>query len=197
MKKIIFATKNENKLIEIRQIIKAPGYNIISMKEAGIDADIVEDGVTFEENALKKACELSRISGEICLSDDSGLEIDYLDKKPGVYSARFLGEKTPYTIKNAEILDMLKEVAPEKRTARFVCVIACSMPDGTSFYTKGTIEGTIAYEAKGSNGFGYDPIFYVAEYGMTTAEMPVELKNSISHRGKALRLMEEKLAKIL
>lgn len=186
--KIIFATSNEGKMKEIRMILK--DYNIQSMKEAGIDIDIVEDGSTFEENAIIKAKTIMEMTGKVVLADDSGLEVDALDKAPGIYSARFLGKDTSYEIKNNYILDKLKEVPWEKRSARFVCVIACALPEGEIFTTKATIEGFIGYEIKGKNGFGYDPIFWVPEYECTSAELTPEIKNKISHRGKALEKMK-------
>lgn len=197
MTKIIFATKNKGKIKEINAIMSDMNVEVISMEEAGINVDVVEDGTTFQENAIKKAREIMEISGLITMADDSGLEIDYLDKAPGVYSARYMGEDTPYDIKNSKILDIMKDVPEEKRTARFVSVIATAIPEGKIITTKGTIEGIIGYEIKGENGFGYDPIFFVPEYGMTTAEMAPEQKNSISHRGKALRLMKDELKKEL
>ncbi len=197
MTKIIFATKNKGKIKEINAIMSDMNVEVISMEEAGINVDVVEDGTTFQENAIKKAREIMEISGLITMADDSGLEIDYLDKAPGVYSARYMGEDTPYDIKNSKILDIMKDVPEEKRTARFVSVIATAIPGGKIITTKGTIEGIIGHEIKGENGFGYDPIFFVPEYGMTTAEMAPEQKNSISHRGKALRLMKDELKKEL
>ena len=191
MNKIVFATGNEGKMKEIRMILDQPDYEIISMKDAGVDVDIEENGTTFEENALIKAKAVWKETGGIVLADDSGLEVDYMDKKPGVLSARFLGEDTSYDIKNQYIIDQLANASAEQRTARFVCVIACVMPDGSTFTTRGTIEGVIAHEISGKNGFGYDPIFYVPEYGCTTAELSPEQKNEISHRGKALREMKK------
>ena len=190
-RKIIFATSNEGKMKEVRSILEDLGAEVLSMKEAGICADVVEDGTTFEENAVIKAVEIQKICGEIVLADDSGLEVDYLNKEPGIYSARYMGEDTSYRIKNKSLIDRLEGVEDEKRTARFVCAIAAAFPDGTVEVTRGTIEGRIGYEEKGENGFGYDPIFYVPEYGCTTAELSPEQKNEISHRGKALRLMKE------
>lgn len=187
--KVIFATKNKGKMKEIEMILAGMPIELLTMEEAGIDIDVVEDGTTFEENAIKKAKEIMEVSNTIVLADDSGLEVDYLNKEPGVYSARYGGVDTPYDIKNRSIIEKLEGVEDEKRTARFVCVIAAAFPDGTIETTRGTIEGRIGYEQKGENGFGYDPIFYVPEYGMTTAEMPPELKNKISHRGKALVAM--------
>ena len=193
MKRKIFATGNENKMKEIREILGALPLEILSMKEAGVSADIVEDGKTFEENALIKARAICKLAGEMVLADDSGLEIDYLNKEPGIYSARYMGEDTSYHIKNKSLIDRLEGVPDEKRTARFVCAIAAVLPDGKELVVRGTVEGIIGYEEKGENGFGYDPIFYLPERGCTTAELPPEEKNSISHRGNALRLMKELL----
>ncbi len=193
MKKLIFATGNEGKMKEIRMILGDLDYEILSMKEAGIDVDIVEDGTTFEENAVIKATEISKIANCVVLADDSGLEVDAMDKMPGVYSARYLGEDTPYSVKNQTIIDNLAGLPDEDRTARFVCVIAAAFPDGRVITKRGTIEGIIGYEERGENGFGYDPIFYVPEYGKTTAELSPEEKNKISHRGKALEMIKKEL----
>ena len=191
-KRIIFATGNENKMKEIRMILKDLGLEILSMKEAGADVEIIEDGMSFEENAEIKARSVARVlTNDIVLADDSGLEIDYLDKAPGIYSARFAGEDTSYDIKNRIFLDRLEGVPDEERTARFVCAVAAVFPDGTVSVVRKTIEGRIAEEAAGDNGSGYDPIIYVPEYGCTTAEMKPEQKNELSHRGKALRAMRE------
>ena len=192
-KKIIFATGNQDKMREIREIYGDLGYEILSMKEAGIDVDIVEDGETFEENALIKAKAVAACCDAIVFADDSGLEIDYLNKEPGVYSARYMGEDTSYDIKNASLIQRLDGVAKEDRTARFVCAIAAVFPDGSHKVVRGTIEGYIGWEPAGTNGFGYDPIFYVDEYGCSTAELSPEEKNKISHRGNALRMMKEEL----
>lgn len=190
MKRIIFATGNKNKMKEINMILEDLGMEILSMKEAGVDMDIVEDGASFEENAEIKARAVARVlTNDIVLADDSGLEIDYLDKAPGIYSARFAGEDTSYDIKNSILLDRMEGVPDEERTARFVCAVAAVFPDGTVDVVRETIEGRVAYEPAGNNGFGYDPIFYVPEYGCTTAEMSPEQKNELSHRGKALRSM--------
>ena len=190
-RRIIFATGNKDKMKEIRQILADLGMEIISMKEAGVDIVIVEDGMSFEENAEVKARSVSRVlTNDIVLAEDSGLEIDYLDKAPGIYSARFAGEDTSYDIKNRIFLDRLEGVPDEERTARFVCAVAAVFPDGTSETVRETIEGRIAHEPAGENGFGYDPIFYVPEYECTTAEMSEEQKNELSHRGKALRSMK-------
>ncbi len=191
MEKLIFATGNEHKMQEIRMILADCGYEILSMKEAGIEADIVEDGKTFEENATIKAEAIRKMTNCLVLADDSGLEVNYLDKAPGIYSARFMGEDTSYKIKNQAIIDKLAGVPDEERTARFVCAIAAAFPDGTTVTRRGTIEGRIGYEERGENGFGYDPIFYLPEKGKTTAELSPEEKNSISHRGNALRLIKE------
>lgn len=195
-RKIIFATGNENKMKEIRMILADLGMPIVSMKEAGIDVDVVEDGTTFEENALIKATEIAKYTENcIVLADDSGLEIDYLNKEPGIYSARYAGVDTSYEIKNNLLLERLSGVPDEKRTARFVCAVAAAFPDGTTEVVRGTIEGIIGHEIIGENGFGYDPIFYLPEYGYTTAQLPPEKKNELSHRGNALRLMREIMEK--
>ena len=189
-KKIIFATGNENKMKEIRMILADLGMPILSMKEAGIDVDVDENGTTFEENALIKATEIAKMTENcIVLADDSGLEIDYLNGEPGIYSARYAGVDTSYDIKNNLLLERLSGVPEKERTARFVCAVAAAFPDGSTEVVRGTIEGMIGYEIKGENGFGYDPIFYLPEYGCTTAELSPEKKNELSHRGNALRAM--------
>ena len=190
-RKIIFATGNQDKMKEIRMILEDLGIPVSSMKEAGIDVDIVEDGTTFEENAMIKAEAIAKLTDAIVLADDSGLDIDYLNKEPGIYSARYAGTDTSYEIKNNLLLQRLEGVPDEKRTARFVCAIAAVFPDGSKETVRGTIEGRIGYEIAGEHGFGYDPIFYLPEYGCTTAELDPEKKNELSHRGKALRLMRE------
>lgn len=191
-KKIIFATGNENKMKEIRMILADLGMPILSMKEAGIAVDVEENGTTFEENALIKATEIAKLTENcIVLADDSGLEIDYLNKEPGIYSARYAGVDTSYDIKNQMLLDRLAGVPDEKRTARFVCAVAAAFPDGSTEVVRGTIEGIIGHEIAGENGFGYDPIFYLPEYGCTTAELSPEKKNELSHRGNALRAMRK------
>lgn len=193
--RIIFATGNEGKMKEIRMILADMGLPIQSMKQADIVLDIEENGRTFEENAVIKAKAVAQAAREkgisaIVLADDSGLEIDYLNKDPGIYSARYMGEDTSYHIKNANLIERLEGVADEQRTARFVCAIAAILPDGTQRITRGTIEGRIGYEEKGENGFGYDPIFYLPEYQCYSAELSPEEKNKISHRGKALEEMK-------
>ena len=192
-KKIIFATTNEGKMNEIRMIMADLNVELLSLKDLDIQTQIEENGTTFEENAIIKAKTISEITGEMVMADDSGLEVDYMDKAPGVYSARYLGENTPYSIKNQTILDNLKDAKNEERSARFVCAIAAAFPDGKVITSIATIEGLIATEERGTNGFGYDPLLYVPEYDMTTGEMTPELKNKISHRGKALEIMKEKL----
>lgn len=192
MKQIILATKNKNKLVEVKAVL-GNDYEVLSMEDIGIDVDVEENGTTFEENATIKAEAICKICGKPVMADDSGLEIDYLDKKPGVLSARFLGHDTSYDIKNAKILEMLEDVPEEKRTARFVCSIAVAFPDRDTVVVRDTIEGIIGYESAGENGFGYDPIFYVPELKKTTAQLSMEEKNKISHRGKALVKMANKL----
>lgn len=194
--KIIFATGNQGKMKEIRMVMEDLGMEILSMKEAGLDMEIEENGTTFEENALIKARAIAdRAEDAIVLADDSGLEVDYLNKEPGVHSSRYMGEDTSYDIKNQHIMDLLGGVDGEKRSARFVCTIAAVFPDGKEQVVRATIEGRIAKESKGSNGFGYDPIFFVPEFGCTTAELTLEQKNKISHRGKALEEMKEIIKK--
>ena len=191
--KIIFATTNEGIMKEIRMILADLGMEILSLKDLDINIDIEENGKTFEENAIIKAKAICELTGEMVLADDSGLEVDYMDKAPGVYSARYLGEDTPYSVKNQTIIDNLKDAKGEERSARFVCAIAAAFPDGRVLTTEATIEGYIGYEERGTNGFGYDPLLYVPEYDMTTGQMDSAMKNKISHRGKALELMKEKL----
>lgn len=188
---MIFATGNQGKIKEIKAILGDIGEEIISMKEAGIDIDIVEDGSSFEENAVIKAKAVMQLTGQLVLADDSGLEVDALGGEPGIYSARYLGEDTSYEIKNRNIIERLEGVEGEARSARFVCVIAAAFPNGDVVATRGTIEGVIAKEPAGENGFGYDPIVYVPEYKMTTGQMEPEAKNAISHRGKALCAMKK------
>ncbi len=196
-RRIIFATGNEGKMKEIRLILEDLGLEILSMKEAGIQTEIREDGSGFEENAVIKARAVMELSVSIVLADDSGLEVDYLNKEPGIYSARYLGEDTSYHVKNRSLIERLEGVPDEKRTARFVCAIAAALPDGRVLTTRRTMEGIIGYEERGEGGFGYDPIFYLPEYGCSTAELSMEKKNELSHRGKALRAMKEMLREAL
>lgn len=188
--KIIFATGNEGKMREVREILADLGMEILSMKEAGVSMNIVEDGITFEENARIKARAVQKATGALVLADDSGLAVDHLNGEPGVYSARYMGEDTSYVIKNKSIIDRLKGIEGSARSARFCCAIAAVFPDGSEAVTEGIIEGVIAESPKGEGGFGYDPIFYLPERGMTTAELSAEEKNAVSHRGNALRKMK-------
>lgn len=196
MSKIIFATGNSDKMAEIREIMDDLGYEVNSMKEEGIESDPEENGTTFEENALIKARAVHAICIErgieaIVLSDDSGLEIDCLNKEPGVMSARYLGRDTTYKEKNKNLIERTNATGDPDRTARFVCAVAAVFPDGTEKVVRGTIEGTVAQTPSGNNGFGYDPIFYVPEFGCTTADLTNEEKNKVSHRGNALRMMKK------
>ncbi len=196
--RIVFATGNQNKMREIREILGGDDLEILSMKEAGIEADIVEDGTTFSENAIIKAKAIGEIINRddtIVMADDSGLVIDALNGEPGVYSARYMGEDTSYRIKNANLIERLKDVPEGKRTARFVCAMAAYFPGGEVKCVEGKIEGRIGYEERGTNGFGYDPIFYLPDRDVSTAEIPPEEKNAISHRGNALRLMRQEVEK--
>ena len=193
-KRIIVATGNAGKMKEFKEVLGDLDADIVSMKEAGIEEDVEENGTTFEENALIKARAIAKKATDaIVLADDSGLEIDYLNKEPGIYSARYLGHDTPYDYKNKVILEKLKDVPKEQRSARFVCALAAVFQNGKEVVKRATIEGEIGYEIAGENGFGYDPIFFVPEYGVTTAELTMEQKNAISHRGKALRMIKEEL----
>lgn len=193
--KIIFATGNKDKMMEIREILEGLDAEILSMREAGVSLEIEENGTTFEENAMIKAKAVAAKVNEIVLADDSGLEIDYLNKEPGIYSARFMGEDTSYEVKNQELLRRLAGVPKAQRTARFVCAAAAVFPNGEAFVCRETIEGYIGERPAGENGFGYDPIFYVEEYQCSTAELTRQQKNALSHRGKALRVIRGELEK--
>lgn len=203
MYKIIFATGNQGKMREVRAILQDVEAEILSMKEAGVLLDIEENGTTFLENAIIKAKAVAQALAQkpefasdcVVLADDSGLEIDCLGGEPGIYSARYLGEETPFDVKSRDFLKRLEGVADEKRKARFVCAIAAVWPDGETVTALGTIEGRIGYELIGDNGFGYDPIFYLPEYGRTAAELSDEEKNAISHRSRALAQMKPELMK--
>ena len=203
--KIIFATGNENKLREIREILGDLAEEVVSMKEAGVFVDPDETGETFEENAILKAracAEAAAASGRfaegtLVMADDSGLEIDALGREPGIYSARYMGEDTSYDIKNANLIDRVKDVPEDRRGARFVCAVAAVLPDGRSLVQTGIMEGRVAYETAGENGFGYDPLFFLPQYGKTSAELSPEEKNAISHRGQALRMMKIALEAML
>ena len=193
-KRIVFATGNKDKMKEIRMIMEDLNLPILSMKEAEVEKEIIEDGTTFQENALIKAKAIAELlPDDIVMADDSGLEIDYLNKEPGIYSARYMGEHTSYDIKNNHILERLKGVPKEQRTARFVCAVAAVFPGGKSIVVNGTMEGRIADHIAGENGFGYDPIFWLDDYGCTSAEISPEEKNSLSHRGKALRAVRQQI----
>lgn len=200
--RLIFATGNKGKMNEIREIM-SDSVPVLSMAEAGVGTDVEEDGNSFMENSFIKAravartCKEKGIDDAIVLADDSGLVVDALNGEPGIYSARYLGEDTPYSIKNAKIIERLNGVSDEDRTARFVCAIACVMPDGREYSAEATYEGAIGYEEKGEHGFGYDPIFYLPDRGVYSAELDPDEKNRISHRGKALRMMKEILSEIL
>ena len=195
--RIIFATGNAGKMREIRLILGDLGCEILSMKEAGANPEIVEDGTTFAENAEIKAKAVWACTGDIVLADDSGLVVDYIGGEPGVYSARYMGEDTSYEIKNRNLIERLEDAPEEARTARFVCNIAAVMPDGRVLHTEATMEGIIAHEPAGSGGFGYDPILMIPEYGVTSAELTIDQKNRISHRGKALEAMKNEIRKVL
>lgn len=195
--RIIFATGNAGKMKEIRLILEDLGCPVLSMKEAQADLEIVENGATFGENAEIKARAVWACTGDIVLADDSGLVVDYIGGEPGIYSARYLGEDTSYDIKNQNIIDRLADAQGEQRSARFVCNIAAVLPDGRVLHTEAAMEGFIAEKPAGSGGFGYDPILYLPEFGKTSAELTIEEKNKISHRGKALEAMKVRLKKVL
>ncbi len=194
--KVVFATSNEHKLTEVREILSGSGIEVLSLKDVNVSMDEVEEtGKSFKENAIIKAKYVAEKAGMAALADDSGLEVDYINKEPGIYSARYMGEDTSYTIKNNNIIERLKDAKEGERSARFVCAIAAVFPDGRILDTQGTMEGEIAHEIRGENGFGYDPILYLPELKKTSAELSPEEKNAISHRGKALRSMKEMLEK--
>ncbi len=197
MAKIILASNNAAKIKEMRQILADMDIELISMAEAGVNEEIEENGTTFEENALIKARTVMKKTGILAIADDSGLEVDYLNKEPGIYSSRYLGHETSYDVKNKAIIDRLAGVEGSARSARFVCVIAAVFPDGRELVTRGTMEGKIAKEPEGVNGFGYDPIMYLPDLGKTSAQLLPEEKNSLSHRGKALDKMRQELLKYL
>ena len=187
--KMVAATNNKGKLNELVSILSKLGIEVISLEESGYYEKIEENGKTFEENALIKAEAVMRVTGLAAIGDDSGLEIDALNGEPGIYSARYAKPG----LRKKTVLDKLRGVPEEKRTARFVCAIACVLTNGEKIITRGICEGKILNECRGEGGFGYDPIFYVPEYRQTFAEMPTELKNRISHRARAIQLMAEKL----
>lgn len=195
--RIIFATGNADKMREIRQIMGDLGCEIFSMKEVGAEPQIEENGKSFAENAEIKARAVWACTGDIVLADDSGLVVDYIGGEPGIYSARYMGENTSYEIKNRNLIERLANAKGQERAARFVCNIAAVLPDGRVVHREATMEGLIAREPAGNGGFGYDPILFLPEYGVTSAELTMEEKNQISHRGKALRAMKQELKNIL
>lgn len=195
MTEIIFATGNAGKAREVAMMFADMDVCVKTLKEAGIEAEIIEDGKTFMENARIKAETIAKYTDKIVLADDSGLVIDYLNGEPGIYSARYMGEATSYDIKNNNILERMSGVPEAERTARFICAMVAAMPDGEVIETEGTMEGIIGWEIAGSNGFGYDPVFYLPQFGKSSAEITPEQKNEVSHRGKALRMMQAQLKK--
>ena len=184
--KVILASKNPHKLTELSAILSQHGFEIALESEYGLDIDVDETGTTFEENSLLKAEAVMKASGLPVLADDSGLMVDALDGAPGVYSARY-GHKSSDGERTAFLLENMKDVPDDKRTAKFVCVITCLWPDGRKIVARGECPGVITSEVHGENGFGYDPVFYLPELGMTYAELPSEQKNAISHRARALQ----------
>lgn len=195
MTEIIFATGNAGKAREVAMMFADMDVKVQTLKEAGIDVEVIEDGKTFMENAIIKAKTIAEHTDKIVLADDSGLVIDYLNGEPGIYSARYMGEDTSYDIKNNNLLERMEGVPEKERSARFVCAMAAVMPDGEIVETEGVMEGIIGYKLAGENGFGYDPIFYLPEFAASSAEISPEQKNAVSHRGKALRMMQEELKK--
>lgn len=191
---IVAATQNKHKIREIEAITKEFGMSIISRDEAGVpDVDIVEDGKTFEANSYKKAYEIMKLCGKATIADDSGLEVDFLDGEPGVYSARFAGVDGDDEANNEKLIRLLKDVPYEKRTGRFVSVITMVFPDGKKIVARGEVEGHILLEEQGENGFGYDPLFVPVGYEQSFGQLPAEIKNQISHRANALKALREKL----
>lgn len=184
--KVILASKNQHKLTELSAILSQLGFEIALESEYGLDIDVEETGTTFEENSFLKADAVMKASGLPVLADDSGLMVDALDGAPGVYSARY-GHKASDKERTAYLLENMKDVPEGKRGAKFVCVITCLFPDGRKIVARGECPGVIARAPHGENGFGYDPVFYLSELGMTYAELPSEQKNAISHRARALQ----------
>jgi XTP/dITP diphosphohydrolase len=197
MQKLVIATKNKGKVAEIKDILADMDVEVVSMLEEGIDIEVEEDGTTFEENALKKAREIKAMTNAIVMADDSGLEVDYLDGQPGIYSARFSGEGATIEKNNQKLLALMEGVKEQERTARYVCAIAVVFNDDTYFVVRGQCEGMIGREHRGTHGFGYDPLFYLPEYGKTMAELGPEVKNKISHRARALEKVKEKLKQMI
>ena len=194
---IVIGTHNKNKKEEIRKILNGMSLPLLNLDDFDDAPDIIEDGVTFEENAAKKALQLARFCNMCVMADDSGLEIDELDKRPGVFSSRYCGEDTGYEEKCLKLFEELKDVPFDKRTARFRCAIALAEPEKLHFVVEASCEGMINTEPRGRNGFGYDPIFYIPEYKQTMAELGQDVKNLISHRALALELFKERLAKLV
>lgn len=191
---IVAATKNKHKITEIEAITQEFGMSVISRDEAGVpDVDIVEDGETFEENSYKKAYEIMKLCNNITIADDSGLEVDCLDGAPGVFSARFAGVDGDDEANNRKLAELIKDIPYEQRTGRFVSVITMVFPNGERITARGTVEGHIIPERRGSNGFGYDPMFIPEGYEQTFGEIASEIKNKISHRANALAILREKL----
>lgn len=191
---IVAATQNKHKIVEIEAITKEFGTSVISRKDAGVpDVEIVEDGSTFEENSYKKAYEIMKLCGQVTIADDSGLEVDCLDGAPGIYSARFAGVDGDDEANNRKLISLIKDVPYEKRTARFVSVITMVYPDGRSVVARGEVEGHLLLEPHGGNGFGYDPLFVPVGYDETFGVIDPEVKNRISHRANALKVLREKL----
>ena len=196
-KEIVIGTYNNNKKSEIREILNEIPVRLLDLDDFEDPPDIIEDGETFEDNATKKALELAGFCQTCVMADDSGLEVDALDKRPGVLSSRYCGVDTGYEEKCLRLLEELKGVPFEKRTARFRCAIALAEPDRLQFVVKASCEGIISNEPKGNNGFGYDPIFYVPEHELTMAELEPEVKNRISHRALALELFKTNLMELV
>ena len=195
--KLLLATNNTGKVKEYRNLLQGIPFELVTPKEMGILMDVEENGTTYEENARLKACLLSRRSGLLTLADDSGIEVDALDGEPGVMSARYTGETASDAERVNYLLSKLKDIPREKRTARFYCLIAIAQPDGQVQYCDGECKGIITFKPQGENGFGYDPIFFFPERGKTMAQLPLEIKNQISHRGRAaqkVRLLLNKMA---
>lgn len=184
--KIVFASGNQGKVNEVKAMLAGTGIELVSLSGYANVPEIVEDGISFEENALKKARIISEFTGETVLADDSGLVVDVLNGEPGIYSSRYAGEKATDVENNEKLLAKLKNIPAEKRTAFFLCVLVLYRKDGTFDFFEGKWQGRIIDEKRGSNGFGYDPIFWIPELKMTAAELPSDIKNKVSHRGQAV-----------
>ncbi|MEW6727186.1 XTP/dITP diphosphatase [Desulforudis sp. 1088] len=197
MRRLVLATRNAGKVRELAALLGPLGVEVVSLADYPEIGEIPEEGDTFQENAIFKAREVARLTGETALADDSGLEVDALNGAPGVYSARFAGEPKSDAANNAKLLRLLTGLPPEKRTARFRCVMALAVPDGRVYTAEETSEGIILDAPRGDNGFGYDPLFYVEEFGKTFAELDLTTKNRISHRGRALRKVKDLVLEVL